>query len=111
MDFNIVTTTFEFKPILFTSNLFQVAFNCLCAKLFAIQREFPSIQFHASVMRGHLSILSTPKHQSLNCLCDDKTSSLPMVLELVVGMPIMCTKYNYGLMEVANGILGHVIGY
>jgi hypothetical protein len=34
-----------------------------------------------------------------------------MILELVVGMPIMCTKNNFEPMEVVNGTLGHVIGY
>jgi L-cystine uptake protein TcyP (sodium:dicarboxylate symporter family) len=36
---------------------------------------------------------------------------LPTILELVVGMPIMCTKNNSRSTEVANGTLGHVIGY
>jgi hypothetical protein len=43
IDFNIVTTIFEFKPILFTSNLLQVTFNYSCAKLFATQKEPPPI--------------------------------------------------------------------
>jgi L-cystine uptake protein TcyP (sodium:dicarboxylate symporter family) len=34
-----------------------------------------------------------------------------MILELVVGMSIMCTKNNFGPKEVTNGTLGHVIGY
>jgi L-cystine uptake protein TcyP (sodium:dicarboxylate symporter family) len=34
-----------------------------------------------------------------------------MILELVVGMPIMCTKNNSRPTKVANGTLGHVIGY
>jgi hypothetical protein len=34
-----------------------------------------------------------------------------MVLELVVGMPVMCTKKNLGPREVANGTLKHVVGY
>jgi hypothetical protein len=105
MEFNIITTTSKFKPILFTSNLFQIAFNCSRAKLFAIQKKFPLIQFHAWETRGHRSILSTPEHRSLNYLYNDKTSCLPMILELVVGMPIMCTKNNYRPMEVANGTL------
>ncbi len=111
MDFNIVTTTFEFKPILFTSNLFQVTFNCSCAKLFVIQRESPLIQFHVCVTRGHHLTFSILAHQSLKCLRNDKTSCLPMILELAVGMPIMCTKNNSRPMEVANRTLGHVIGY
>jgi hypothetical protein len=49
------------------------------------------------------------KHQLL--LCNDKTNHLPMILELVVGMPIMCTKNNFGPKEVINNTLGHVIGY
>jgi hypothetical protein len=39
IDFNIVITTFEFKPILLTSNLLRITFNYSCAKLFAIQRD------------------------------------------------------------------------
>jgi hypothetical protein len=92
MDFNTITTTSKFEPIIFTSNLFQVAFTCSCAKLFAIEREFPLIQFHAWVTRGQRSILFALEHRSLNCLCNDKTSRLLMILELVVRMPIMCTK-------------------
>jgi len=34
-----------------------------------------------------------------------------MILELVVGMPIMCTKSDVGLNEVVNGTLGHVVKY
>ncbi len=34
-----------------------------------------------------------------------------MMLELAIGMPIMCTKKNFGPKEVANGTLGNVIGY
>jgi hypothetical protein len=33
-----------------------------------------------------------------------------MILELVVGMPIMCTKFFFGPKEVINDTLGHVIG-
>jgi hypothetical protein len=55
--------------------------------------------------------LSISKHQSFNYLRDDKTSCLPMILELAIGMPIMCIKNNFGPKEVANGTLGHVIGY
>ncbi len=110
MDFNIVTTTSKFKPILLTSNLFRATFNCSCAKLFAIQRESPPIQFHACVTRGHCSIISVLEHWSLKC-SHNETSRLPMILELVVGMPIMCTKNNSRPTKVANGTLGHVIGY
>jgi hypothetical protein len=39
IDFNIVITTFEFKPILLTSNLLRITFNYSCAKLFGIQRD------------------------------------------------------------------------
>ncbi len=45
-----------------------------------------------------------------SCLHDGKTSHLPMILELVVGMPIMCTKFFFGPKEVINDTLGHVIG-
>ncbi len=34
-----------------------------------------------------------------------------MILELMIKMPIMCTKNNSRPKEVANGTLGHVIGY
>ena len=34
-----------------------------------------------------------------------------MVLELVVSISLMCTKNNLGPREVANGTLGHVVGY
>jgi hypothetical protein len=34
-----------------------------------------------------------------------------MILELVIRMPVMCTKNNSGPKEVTNGTLGHVIGY
>jgi hypothetical protein len=34
-----------------------------------------------------------------------------MTLELVVGMPIMCTKSDVGPNEVVNGTLGHVVKY
>jgi len=34
-----------------------------------------------------------------------------MILELVVGMLVMCTKNNFRPKEVANGTLGHVIDY
>jgi hypothetical protein len=94
IDFNIEITTLEFKLILLTSNLFRVAFNCSCVKLFAIQREFRSIQFHVQNTRGHHLIIFVLECQSFDCLCNDKTSHVLMILELVVGMPIMCTKIN-----------------
>ncbi len=34
-----------------------------------------------------------------------------MILELVIRMPVMCTKNNSRPKEVTNGTLGHVIGY
>jgi len=34
-----------------------------------------------------------------------------MFLELVIRMPVMCAKNNSKPKEVANGTLGHVIGY
>jgi len=34
-----------------------------------------------------------------------------MILELEIRMPVMCTKKNSRPEEVANGTLGHVIGY
>ncbi len=40
-----------------------------------------------------------------------QNSRLPMILELTIGMPIMCTKNNFEPKEVDNGTLGHVIGY
>jgi hypothetical protein len=49
--------------------------------------------------------------QSLNCLRDDKTNNLLMILELGMGMFIMCKKNNYGPKEITNDTLGHVIGY
>ncbi len=64
-----------------------------------------------SFTKGCCLNLSISKHQSFNYLRDDKTSCLPMILELAIGMPIMCIKNNFGPMEVANGTLGHVIGY
>jgi len=94
IDFNIVIITFEFKPILLTSNLLQVAFNYSCVKRFAIQRESPLTQFHVRVTRGHYLIISILERQSLNCLRNDKTSHVLMILELAMGMPIMCTKNN-----------------
>jgi hypothetical protein len=88
--FNIVTTTYEFKPILLTSNLLWIAFNCSHdAKLFAMQRESPLIQFHVHVTRGCHSTLFAPKHQSFNYLHDDKIIRLPMILKLVVGIHII----------------------
>ncbi len=64
-----------------------------------------------SFTKGCCLNLSISKHQSFNYLRDDKTSCLPMILELAIGMPIMCIKNNFGPKEVANGTLGHVIGY
>jgi hypothetical protein len=34
-----------------------------------------------------------------------------MILELIIGMPVICTKNNFRPKEVINGTLGHVIGY
>jgi hypothetical protein len=34
-----------------------------------------------------------------------------MILELVVGLPIKCTKNNFGPKEVANGTLSHLIDF
>jgi hypothetical protein len=34
-----------------------------------------------------------------------------MILELGMGMFIMCKKKNYGPKEIVNDTLGHVIGY
>jgi len=56
--------------------------------------QFPPIQFHVRVTRGHYLIIFILKCQSLNCLCDEKTSHVLMILELVVGMHVMCTKKN-----------------
>jgi hypothetical protein len=36
---------------------------------------------------------------------------LPMILELAIGMHVMCTKNNSKSKETAIGTLGHVIGY
>ncbi len=58
---------------------------------------------HVRVTRGHYSNLSTSKNQSLDCLRDDKTSRLLMILELAIGMPVMCTKDNSGPKEFTNG--------
>jgi hypothetical protein len=85
-------STSDFKPILLISNLLRVAFNQCCCKIFGISSKTPSMQFHAWVTRGHRSTLSASEMRSLNCLQDDKTNRLPMVLELAIGMPVMCTK-------------------
>ncbi len=90
---------------------FELPSNCSCAKLFFIQKESPPIQFHVCVTKGHHLILFVPERWSLNCLHHEKTICLLMILELVVEMPIMCTKNNSRPKEVVNGTLGHVIGY
>jgi hypothetical protein len=55
--------------------------------------------------------LSVLKRQSLKCLRDDKTRHLLMILELGMGMLIMCKKNNYGPKEIANNTFGDVLGY
>jgi hypothetical protein len=99
------------KPILLTSNSFQVVLNCSCAKLFAIQREYPQYKLHVHIARGCHLTFTILECQNYICLNNDKTNHLPMISELVVGMPIMCTKNNVGPKEVFKGTLGHVIGY
>jgi len=64
------------------------------AKLFAIQRESPPIQLYVQVTRGHHLIISILECQSLNYLHNDKTSHVLMILELIVGMLVMCTNKN-----------------
>jgi hypothetical protein len=114
IDFNIITTTFKFKLILFTSNLLQVPFNCSCVELFALLKESPPIQFHVHITRGYCSTLSIHEHRNINCLCSDKRSGqnkMPMILELV-RILVMCTKKTLGLpKKVVNDTLNHVISY
>lgn len=69
------------------------------------------MHFHAVITKGPFSTLLAFERQSLNCFLNDKTNYLPMVLELVVSMSIMCTKNNSRPKEVANGTLRHVVGY
>jgi hypothetical protein len=89
-------STLDFKPILLTSNLLRVAFNWCCCKIFGISSKTPSMQFHTRVIWGRHSTLTASERRSLNCLRDDKTNWLLMVLELAIGMPVICTKNNSG---------------
>jgi hypothetical protein len=59
-----------------------------------------------SCHQGLPLILFVYEHRSLNCLRDDKTNHLPMILELVIKMPITCKKNNFGPKEIINGTLG-----
>ncbi len=47
----------------------------------------------------------------LYTMSDDKTGRLPLVLDIVVGMPLMLTKnHENPKTKIANGKLGHVVG-
>ena len=102
-------STISFSPVIVTSNLLRTAFNKSGIHNFCNIHQEVCHRWYARTFRSR-NPLSVAQQTSLRCLRDDKTSGMPIVSEMAIGMPVQCTKNLSRSLKLANGTLGHVIG-
>lgn len=97
-------------PIIVTSNALRVEFNTSALRSFCGQCQIPLHRFKSTVTRPRFA-LSVSQLKALRGIRDDKTSNMPLELDLAIGAPMQCTKNISSTLKLANGTIGYVVGF
>ncbi|GMF32032.1 unnamed protein product [Phytophthora fragariaefolia] len=98
----------SYCPIIVTSNAIRVEFNSSALQAFCRESGAVFHCFPAQVTRPHHH-LSNIQRKLLTCIREDKTSGMPISLEIAVGSMVQCTKNVSNHFKLANGCIGTVV--
>ncbi|ETN12062.1 hypothetical protein PPTG_09710 [Phytophthora nicotianae INRA-310] len=97
-------------PIIVTSNALRAEFNSSALRAFCKQSETILHRFPATVSRPRHR-LTNAQRRSLDCIRDDKTGGMSIVLEFAAGSMVQCTKNVSSQFKLANGSIGSVVAF
>ncbi len=101
-----IPVTADICPVITGSNEFRKHYNQKAVYDFALLNNQVIHRVYAKISKKKQNAL-----EELRSLGDDRTGRLPMVLDLVIGMPVMLTKNHQNpKTKIANGTLGHIVG-
>jgi len=96
------SVNYNYTPLLTASNTTRCEFNRQCTYQYALHHNQTIYQIPA-IYKGHCV------EKSLYSINDNKTGKQCMLLELVIGMPLMCTT-NDKQKGLTNGSIGTLVG-
>lgn len=110
-----------YSPYITGSNEIRFSINCTCLTLFIQSRikmnsnRKPGIDIPFRWLAEFNCIgksnQTTKEKSAFFKLSDDKTDRLPMILDLIIGMPVTITKNHNINIHLANGTLGTIVGF
>ena len=96
----------NYCPIITPSNYDRDCYNKNCTTAFARLHNLPIHRLNSE----YTTVLSTSDIKHLLTLTDDKTDRLAIQLNIVIGMPIMCTRNMPDRrFQMSNGSLGFLV--